>query len=94
MSNTIRIRITKRCMIDRDKVGEPGMIVELDVVNAAGMLAGGHAAVDPVACAEAIKNWNAGALRVEAKSRGPEPHAPMGWLLPSAATGYAVGRFH
>ncbi len=82
--NTIKIRVTKRCMISADRVGEVGDIVTLDVPQAANLLAGGHVAVDPTACAEAIKRWNESALRIE---RQGQPRAPV---LPFAMT----GRFH
>jgi hypothetical protein len=75
----IRVRITRRCMIDATTVGEPGQVVELPAPEAANLLGfGGGVAVDPVKAADAIKAWNAAALRIEAASM---PTArPLSWV--------------
>ena len=80
MSATIKVRIVRRCFVSADRVAEVGEVVELDVVQAANLLAGGHEAVDPDACAEAIKQWNTTALRVEAQSQ-PKAPGPTAWSV-------------
>ena len=71
-------------MVDATTIAEPGDIFTLDVPQAANLLAGGHEAVYPAACAETIKRWNENALRAEKQS---QPRAPV---LPFAMG----GRFH
>jgi len=80
----IRIRIAHECFVGRE-VAAVGQIVDVDPIDAAGLLAGGHEALDPVAAKTAIDAWN---LRVH---RAAEASQPRGSVLPFALGG---GRWH